>query len=98
MKLGYIPSFCTACYRAGRQGDRFMELCKNEQIAGFCHPNALMTLEEYLLDYASPEARALGEALIDAEMANEDFKRAPVYAVLEKNLAAIKEGKRDLRF
>ena len=98
MELGYIPSFCTACYRAGRQGDRFMELCKNEQIAGFCHPNALMTLEEYLLDYASPEARALGEALIDAEMANEDFKRAPVYAVLEKNLAAIKEGKRDLRF
>ena len=94
MELGYIPSFCTACYRAGRQGDRFMELCKNEQIAGFCHPNALMTLEEYLLDYASPEARALGEALIDAEMANEDFKRAPVYAVLEKNLAAIKEGKR----
>ena len=98
MELGYIPSFCTACYRAGRQGDRFMELCKNEQVAGFCHPNALMTLEEYLLDYASPEARALGEALIDAEMANEDFKRAPVYAVLEKNLAAIKEGKRDLRF
>ena len=81
MELGYIPSFCTACYRAG-----------------FCHPNALMTLEEYLLDYASPEARALGEALIDAEMANEDFKRAPVYAVLEKNLADIKEGKRDLRF
>ena len=98
MELGYIPSFCTACYRAGRQGDRFMELCKNEQIAGFCHPNALMTLEEYLLDYASPEARALGEALIDAEMENEDFKHAPVYAVLEKNLAAIKEGKRDLRF
>ena len=57
-----------------------------------------MTLEEYLLDYASPEARALGEALIDDEMANEDFKRAPVYTVLEKNLAAIKEGKRDLRF
>ena len=98
MELGYIPSFCTACYRAGRQGDRFMELCKNEQIAGFCHPNALMTLEEYLLDYASPEARALGEALIDAEMENEDFKRAPVYTALEKNLAAIKEGKRDLRF
>ena len=98
MELGYIPSFCTACYRAGRQGDRFMELCKNEQIAGFCHPNALMTLEEYLLDYASPEARALGEALINAEMEDEDFKRAPVYAVLEKNLAAIKEGKRDLRF
>ena len=98
MELGYIPSFCTACYRAGRQGDRFMELCKNEQIAGFCHPNALMTLEEYLLDYASPEARALGEALIEREMENEDFKRAPVYTVLEKNLEAIKEGKRDLRF
>lgn len=98
MKLGYIPSFCTACYRAGRQGDRFMELCKNEQIAGFCHPNALMTLEEYLLDYASAEAAELGEQLIEKEMGNKDFQESPVYSVLQKNLAAIKNGARDLRF
>ena len=98
MELGYIPSFCTACYRAGRQGDRFMELCKNEQIAGFCHPNALMTLEEYLLDYASPKAVQLGEHLIEREMEDRDFQESPVYAALEKHLAAIKNGARDLRF
>lgn len=98
MELGYIPSFCTACYRAGRQGDRFMELCKNEQIAGFCHPNALMTLEEYLLDYASAEAAELGERLIEKEMENKDFQKSPVYSVLQKNLATIKDGARDLRF
>ena len=57
MKLGYIPSFCTACYREGRTGDRFMALCKNMQILNCCHPNALMTLKEYLEDYASPETR-----------------------------------------
>lgn len=98
MELGYIPSFCTACYRAGRQGDRFMELCKNEQIAGFCHPNALMTLEEYLLDYASPHARRIGEDLIEQEMNDEVFQQAKVYATLQENLAAIKQGTRDLRF
>lgn len=98
MELGYIPSFCTACYRAGRQGDRFMELCKNEQIAGFCHPNALMTLEEYLLDYASDTARQIGEDLIKQEMDDEAFKQAKVYGTLQDNLAAIKQGVRDLRF
>lgn len=98
MEQGYIPSFCTACYRAGRQGDRFMELCKNEQIAGFCHPNALMTLEEYLLDYASDKTRALGENLINQEMDDEAFKRSKVYDTLQKNLNAIQQGTRDLRF
>ena len=66
--LGYIPSFCTACYREGRTGDRFMSLCKSGQIVNCCHPNALMTLAEYLTDYASPETRAVGLALIDKEL------------------------------
>jgi 2-iminoacetate synthase len=54
MELGHIPSFCTACYREGRTGDRFMQFCKSGQILNFCHPNALMTLKEYLIDYATP--------------------------------------------
>ncbi len=68
MDLGYIPSFCTACYREGRTGDRFMELCKTGQIQNCCHPNALMTLAEYLTDYASPETKAKGMALIEKEL------------------------------
>ena len=68
--LGYIPSFCTACYREGRTGDRFMELCKSGQIQNCCHPNALMTLAEFLADYASPETKAKGMALIERELAN----------------------------
>lgn len=68
MKLGYIPSFCTACYREGRTGDRFMSLCKSGQIQNCCHPNALMTLAEYLSDYASKGTRELGKALIEKEL------------------------------
>ena len=68
MKLGYIPSFCTACYREGRTGDRFMGLCKSGQIQNCCHPNALMTLAEYLSDYASEGTRKLGKALIEKEL------------------------------
>ncbi len=68
IKLGYIPSFCTACYREGRTGDRFMALCKNMQILNCCHPNALMTLKEYLEDYASEETKRLGMELIDREL------------------------------
>lgn len=68
MKRGYIPSFCTACYRAGRTGDRFMELCKNKQIHNCCHPNALLTLQEYLCDYATPQTREIGEKIIDEEL------------------------------
>ena len=70
MELGYIPSFCTACYREGRTGDRFMSLCKAGQIQNCCHPNALMTLKEYLMDYAAPETKAIGEQLIQAELGN----------------------------
>ena len=70
MELGYIPSFCTACYREGRTGDRFMSLCKAGQIQNCCHPNALMTLKEYLEDYASPETKEIGEKLILAELSN----------------------------
>ncbi len=70
MELGYIPSFCTACYREGRTGDRFMALCKSGQIQNCCHPNALMTLEEYLVDYASPETRAIGEKVIAEQLNN----------------------------
>ena len=65
LELGYIPSFCTACYREGRTGDRFMTACARAgQIANCCQPNALMTLKEYLEDYASPETKAKGEKMI----------------------------------
>ena len=65
MELGYIPSFCTACYREGRTGDRFMALCKNGQIQNCCHPNALMTLKEYLMDYASEDTKKIGDEMIE---------------------------------
>lgn len=98
LDLEYLPSFCTACYRAGRQGDRFMELCKNEQIADFCHPNALMTLEEYLIDYASDDTRKKGEKLIAAELQKPEVAEAKTFATLTKNLEGIKQGSRDFRF
>jgi 2-iminoacetate synthase len=72
MEMGYIPSFCTACYREGRTGDRFMSLCKAGQIQNCCHPNALMTLKEFLMDYASPETREIGEKLIAEEVYNDE--------------------------
>jgi 2-iminoacetate synthase len=96
MDLGYIPSFCTACYREGRTGDRFMNFCKSGQILNFCHPNALMTLKEYLEDYASPETKAIGEALIKAEI--EKVPNEKVRGFAQKNLAAIETGVRDFRF
>lgn len=96
MDLGYIPSFCTACYRAGRTGDRFMELCKSKQIQNCCHPNALMTLKEYLVDYASEETRAIGEKLIEAELLN--IPKENVRAVCADHLKKIEEGIRDFRF
>lgn len=96
MRLGYVPSFCTACYRAGRTGDRFMSLVKSGQIANCCHPNALMTLKEYLEDYASPETKKIGDELIARELLtipNEAVrKRAEQYLQEEVN------GKRDFRF
>ncbi|MBN7773791.1 [FeFe] hydrogenase H-cluster radical SAM maturase HydG [Clostridium aminobutyricum] len=96
MELGYIPSFCTACYREGRTGDRFMELCKNQQIQNCCHPNALMTLKEYLEDYASGETKRLGEDLILKEM--EHVSSEKVKRIALGNLQDIEQGKRDFRF
>lgn len=96
MNLGYIPSFCTACYREGRTGDRFMSLCKSGQILNCCHPNALMTLKEYLMDYASPQTRRVGEELIAREI--EKVPREKVRDIAKRHLAAIDAGQRDFRF
>ena len=97
METGHIPSFCTACYRAGRTGDRFMSLCKSGQILNCCHPNALMTLEEYLVDYASPETRAIGEKVIAEQLNN--IPKEKVRQIAEKYIEEIKNnGKRDFRF
>lgn len=96
MTAGYIPSFCTACYREGRTGDRFMTLCKNGQIQNCCHPNALMTLKEYLLDYASEETARIGEKLIKDELNN--IPNDKVREIAENNLKNIESGSRDFRF
>lgn len=97
MELGYIPSFCTACYREGRTGDRFMALCKSGQIQNCCHPNALMTLEEYLMDYASPETREIGEKIIEKELLN--IPKEKVRNIAREYIEEIKkDGKRDFRF
>jgi len=96
MEIGYIPSFCTACYREGRTGDRFMSLCKSGQIQNCCHPNALMTLKEYLVDYASPETRKIGEELIEKELRN--IPKDKVRQIASDYLKEIEEGKRDFRF
>lgn len=96
MKAGYIPSFCTACYREGRTGDRFMSLCKSGQIQNCCHPNALMTLQEYLEDYASFDTKSVGEQLIRQEIHN--IPSDKVREVVLKNLEQIKQGQRDFRF
>ncbi len=96
LSLGYIPSFCTACYREGRTGDRFMQLVKNGQIANCCQPNALMTLKEYLMDYASPDTLQKGLAVIAEEMNRVPSEK--VRAIAEKNLIAIEAGERDFRF
>ncbi|MBA4700674.1 MAG: [FeFe] hydrogenase H-cluster radical SAM maturase HydG [Ruminococcus sp.] len=97
MKMDYIPSFCTACYREGRTGDRFMALCKSGQIQNCCHPNALMTLKEYLMDYASPETKALGDKLIEKEVLNVPNEKAR--AVVTENLRLIEQNnRRDFRF
>ena len=96
LKLGYIPSFCTACYREGRTGDRFMSLVKSGQIANCCQPNALMTLKEYLEDYASSDTKLKGEAVIDREMLNIANEKIRTIAALR--LEEIATGKRDFRF
>ncbi len=96
MEMGFIPSFCTACYREGRTGDRFMELCKSKQIQNCCHPNALMTLKEFLMDYASPETKEIGEKLIEKELKNVINPKAR--DICGVNLINIESGMRDFRF
>lgn len=96
MEMDYIPSFCTACYREGRTSDRFMELCKSKQIQNCCHPNALMTLKEYLVDYASPETRKVGERLIAKELGN--IPKEKVRETVVEHLGDIEQGKRDYHF
>lgn len=93
---GHIPSFCTACYREGRTGDRFMMLLKNGQIQNCCQPNALMTLKEYLMDYASEETRMRGEAMIERELGY--ITNQKVLETAKRNLNAIEKGTRDFRF
>lgn len=97
MENGHIPSFCTACYREGRTGDRFMSLCKNGQILNCCHPNALMTLTEYLVDYASEETKRIGFAMIDQELAK--IPKDKVREIARQNIEDIKNSnRRDFRF
>ncbi len=96
MKMGCLPSFCTACYREGRTGDRFMSLCKSGQIQNCCHPNALMTLKEYLMDYASEDTKKVGEELIRKEL--ETIPSMKVKEVCSDHLEKIEEGIRDFRF
>lgn len=97
LEMNFIPSFCTACYREGRTGDRFMTLLKNGQIQNCCHPNALMTLKEYLMDYASPATKAIGDKLITKELLNVPNEKAR--AIVTENLRLIeKNNRRDFRF
>ena len=97
MENGHIPSFCTACYREGRTGDRFMSLCKSGQILNCCHPNALMTLTEYLEDYASPATKKVGYAMVEREL--ERIPKEKVRAIAKEHIEAIKNSnRRDFRF
>lgn len=96
METGYVPSFCTACYREGRTGDRFMSLCKSGQIHNCCHPNALMTLKEYLIDYASVRTKEIGDKLIQAELGNITSEK--VREAVKDYLVKIENGERDFRF
>ncbi len=96
LEMGFIPSFCTACYREGRTGDRFMKLVKSGQIANCCQPNALMTLKEYLEDYASEGTKVKGEALIEKEI--EKVTNEKVKTIAKDYLVQVHEGKRDFRF
>ena len=97
MDNGHIPSFCTACYRAGRTGDRFMEFCKSGQISNYCHPNALMTLAEYLADYASGPTREKGLCLIERELGN--ISSDAIRTACKENVGHILSGTgRDFRF
>ncbi|WP_286333104.1 [FeFe] hydrogenase H-cluster radical SAM maturase HydG [Duncaniella freteri] len=96
LDTGHIPSFCTACYREGRTGDRFMSLVKSGQIANCCGPNAIMTLKEFMVDYGSPSLREKGEALIMREL--NSITNPKVREIAIRNLAMIEQGQRDFRF
>ena len=93
---GYLPSFCTACYRAGRTGDRFMQFAKTGEIATYCQANAVMTLKEYIEDYASEATKTAGEAVIKAELPKIPHEK--IRQASEKRLVRIEEGERDFRF
>jgi 2-iminoacetate synthase len=95
ISIGYIPSFCTACYREGRVGDRFMKLCKTGQILNHCHPNSLLTLQEYLLDYAGEHTKNAGTELIEKEILK--IPNGKTKAIVLENLEKIKKGSRDFR-
>jgi 2-iminoacetate synthase len=90
-----IPSFCTACYRAGRTGEEFMKVAKSRFVHNFCIPNAIFTLKEYLLDYASEETRRKGDTILAQHI--EQFKGEPVYGKIQENLRRLESGERDLR-
>ena len=96
MEMGYIPSFCTACYREGRTGDRFMSLLKAGQIQNCCLPNALMTLKEYLEDYATEPTKILGEKMLKSEP--ENIPNPKVKKLATEYIENIHNGKRDFRF
>lgn len=96
MKLGYLPSFCTACYGSGRTGDRFMEICKSQQIHNFCHPNAIMTLKEYLEDYASDETKKVGLEVISREL--QTLENSQIKTTVRENLNKIEDGERNFKF
>ena len=96
VKDGYVPSYCTACYREGRTGDRFMPLAKSGQISNCCLPNALFTFEEYLNDYADDELKRMGRQMIDQEIQNVPNEKQRDRAV--EYLSRIRQGERDLRF
>ncbi|MEZ4358458.1 MAG: [FeFe] hydrogenase H-cluster radical SAM maturase HydG [Eubacteriales bacterium] len=93
--MGCIPSFCTACYRAGRTGEEFMKVAKSKFVHNFCIPNAIFTLKEYLLDYATEETKAKGEKVLKQHV--EQFKGEPIYDAIQKNLKRLENGERDLR-
>lgn len=96
LKLGYVPSFCTACYRAGRTGDRFMRLAKSGQIVNVCQPNSLMTLNEYLIDYAKDETKILAQNVIDNELGM--IPKEKVKNIAKDYILQMESGKRDFRF
>lgn len=96
IELGYLPSFCTACYGSGRTGERFMEICKEQQIHNFCQPNAILTLKEYLEDYASPETKKIGERLIENEF--NSLNAGKIKDSAKEYLSKISSGERNFRF